>query len=223
MDNEDEIRTIKSIEAIAQGLAGINQSDLTITFEFPLPATLTLNKQIDLARSHWSISSKHREEWKDYLSGLALEQIPSRSKTREWINSRKKWKYQQLINSKKIIQFSNPVFAKKTWFSYHWVVNSRGNDHDNVNAACKFIDDALVAAGIIKDDNFMYVGSYIGHSFDFIPRIKEPFTKTKKKNTKLFLPEDLLSNPTNQKAIVFASTNKDDWIMYNNKRMREAS
>lgn len=200
------------------------QNKLTLTFEFPLPATLTLNKQVDLARSHWSTSSKHREEWKEYLSGLASNQLPDEIKTKEWLGIKKKWKFNQFMNPKKVIQFDNPIFTDKTWFSYHWVVNSRANDHDNVSAACKFIDDALVAAGIIRDDNFMHIGSYIGHSFDFIPKTKEPKVKTRKKgNSKLFLPEDLLFDPTNQKAIVFATNNKDDWIMYNISRMKEAN
>jgi hypothetical protein len=200
------------------------QTQLTLTFEFPLPATLTLNKQIDLARSHWSTSRGHRGEWKDYLSGLALNQLPDENKTKEWLESRKKWKHEQLMNPKKVIQFDSPIFSGKTWFAYHWLINSRANDHDNVSAACKFIDDALVAAGVIRDDNFMHISSYIGHSFDFAPKTKEPKIKTRKKgNSKLFLPEDLLFNPTNQKVIVFASTDKDNWILHNIGRMREAN
>lgn len=200
------------------------QNKLTLTFEFPLPATLTLNKQVDLARSHWSTSSKHREEWKEYLSGLAINQLPDEIKTKEWLGLKKKWKHSQLMNPKKIIQFDNPIFTDKTWFAYHWSINSRANDHDNVAAACKFIDDALVAAGIIKDDNFVHIGSYVGNSFDFIPKTKEPKIKAKKKgNSKLFLPEDLLFNPTNQKVIVFVTNDKDNWVLNNISRMRDAS
>jgi hypothetical protein len=200
------------------------ETKLTLTFEFPLPATLTLNKQIYLARSHWSTSSKHREEWKDYLSGIAMEQLPDNVKTKKWLEIRRDWKNLQLKNPKKVIQFDYPIFTNKTWFSFHWVINSRANDHDNVDAACKFIDDSLVAAGIIKDDNFMCIGSYVGHSFEFIPKTKEPKIKLRgKSDSKLFLPEDLLFNPTNQKVIVFASEDKDNWMDYNNIRMKDAN
>lgn len=45
-------------------------------------------------------------------------------------------------------RFKNPVYIR-----FHWVEENKRRDLDNVAAAKKFILDALVKAGKLKDDN----------------------------------------------------------------------
>ena len=46
-----------------------------------------------------------------------------------------------------------PVFTKPIKIHFHWVEDSKRRDLDNVCAAKKFILDAMVKQGKLKDDN----------------------------------------------------------------------
>lgn len=49
--------------------------------------------------------------------------------------------------------------------SIHWICRDRRKDKDNIMAGTKFVLDGLVAAGVIPNDSWKYVGN-IRHSFD---------------------------------------------------------
>ena len=50
------------------------------------------------------------------------------------------------------IRIENPVHVK-----YLWVVPDKRTDRDNIVFARKFIQDALVSTGVLKDDGWKYV------------------------------------------------------------------
>ena len=57
-----------------------------------------------------------------------------------------------------------PVTARCDW-SFTWVCANKRRDPDNVASACKFVFDALQAAGIITNDGWAQVAS-ITHAFE---------------------------------------------------------
>lgn len=53
-----------------------------------------------------------------------------------------------------------PKFEKPISIHFHWIEGNRRRDYDNVASAKKFILDALVKAGKLKDDNRNYVAGF---------------------------------------------------------------
>ena len=56
---------------------------------------------------------------------------------------------------KKLPKFDKPIFIR-----FHWVEGNHKRDYDNIAFGKKFILDALVAAGKLKDDNRNYVAGF---------------------------------------------------------------
>ena len=56
---------------------------------------------------------------------------------------------------KRLPRFENPVTIH-----FHWIEGNQRRDYDNISAAKKFILDALVKAGKLKDDNRNFVKGY---------------------------------------------------------------
>lgn len=57
-----------------------------------------------------------------------------------------------------------PKFEKPIEIHFHWIEGNQKRDYDNISAGKKFILDALVKAGKLKDDNRNFVK---GHSDSF--------------------------------------------------------
>lgn len=53
-----------------------------------------------------------------------------------------------------------PVFEKPVSIHFHWIEKNQKRDIDNIAFAKKFILDALVKLGKLKDDNQQYVKSF---------------------------------------------------------------
>lgn len=74
-------------------------------------------------------------------------------------SAKKKWTNilcKELINA--------PKFSGKVWQQFSWYV-SFANDSDNVAAAVKYINDALVKNGIIQKDNLTIIQSPVMHFY----------------------------------------------------------
>ena len=63
---------------------------------------------------------------------------------------------------KDIMMFLNkmPKYEKPIKIHFHWVEGSKRRDLDNIAFAKKFILDAMVNAGKLKDDNRKYVSAF---------------------------------------------------------------
>jgi len=65
-----------------------------------------------------------------------------------------------------LLAHSLPRFPDKVWLDYLWLVKSKANDPDNLEASVKFIADGLVMAGVITKDSLMIIQSPVVHRFD---------------------------------------------------------
>ena len=64
-----------------------------------------------------------------------------------------------------------PVFEKPIKIHFHWIEDSKRRDYDNVCAGKKFILDAMVKCGRLKDDNRKCVYAFTD-SFDYAKEAK---------------------------------------------------
>jgi len=72
--------------------------------------------------------------------------------------SKLKKEYESLIIS--AIQLAKIRPVKKGYFIFTWVEQRKNRDLDNISCAKKFIFDALVTAGILKNDGWRCVGGW---------------------------------------------------------------
>ena len=72
-----------------------------------------------------------------------------------------------------------PVFEKPISIYFVWVENDRRRDYDNICFAKKFILDALVKLGKVKDDNRKFIVGF-----------HDSFTVEKKPRVVLFIQEE---------------------------------
>ncbi|MDI6617877.1 MAG: hypothetical protein QME45_04255 [Clostridiales bacterium] len=81
----------------------------------------------------------------------------------EYINAERKNKYMAAAVKKKIerdimliakAQLKNTTINKPVTMEYTWIVPDRRRDKDNIAFAKKFIQDALVKTGILRDDGW---------------------------------------------------------------------
>ena len=58
-------------------------------------------------------------------------------------------------------------FDKKDliWVEYHWFLKSFARDSDNVAASAKYINDGIVDAGLIRNDNLTVIQSPVVHYY----------------------------------------------------------
>ena len=63
-----------------------------------------------------------------------------------------------IVQQLKGVTFNNPV-----WLKYTWVEANRKRDKDNISSAQKFIQDALVKQGVIKNDGWRGVEGFEHH------------------------------------------------------------
>ena len=75
-------------------------------------------------------------------------------------STKKKWT--QLVAK---IVVDAPKFDSKVWIEFEWFVKNMRRDDDNIKASQKFINDGLVLAGIIKEDNLGVIQSPQLHHF----------------------------------------------------------
>lgn len=54
-------------------------------------------------------------------------------------------------------QLKNVKIEKPVFMDYFWVVPDKRTDRDNIVFARKFIQDALVRTGVLKDDGWKYI------------------------------------------------------------------
>jgi len=66
----------------------------------------------------------------------------------------------EAVKSQGVCRFDKPVKIGIAWYE----PNAR-KDCDNVAFAKKFIQDALVKAGVLEDDSRKYVAGYLGEEF----------------------------------------------------------
>lgn len=67
----------------------------------------------------------------------------------------------ELENDIEIFLARLPKFENPIKIHFHWVEGSRRRDLDNISASKKFILDAMVKAGKLKDDNRKCVTGFI--------------------------------------------------------------
>jgi Holliday junction resolvase RusA-like endonuclease len=75
------------------------------------------------------------------------------------------------------VHFENPVTIH-----YHWYEPNKRRDKSNIAFAVKFIEDALVKGGVLKDDGWAYVDGFT-HSFSIDkgnPRVELEIKETEK-------------------------------------------
>ena len=84
----------------------------------------------------------------------------------EYVNECRKNRYAG-ANMKRKIQLeigwyirSLPKFEKPLKIHFHWIEKNKKRDYDNICYAKKFILDALVEFGKLKDDNRKYVTAF---------------------------------------------------------------
>ena len=68
-----------------------------------------------------------------------------------------------------------PYFEKPIKIHFHWVEENRRRDLDNVAFAKKFILDAMVKGGLLKDDNRRFVVGFTD-SFSYADKAKVVLT-----------------------------------------------
>lgn len=64
-----------------------------------------------------------------------------------------------------------PTFEKPVSIHFHWIEENKRRDYDNVAFAKKFILDALVKCGKLKDDNRRFVTGF-SDSFEYGDRAR---------------------------------------------------
>ena len=58
----------------------------------------------------------------------------------------------------------HPLITKPCTLTFHWYFSGKF-DFDNIRFACKYIQDGMVKAGVLKDDSQKYVLGYGGDYF----------------------------------------------------------
>lgn len=66
---------------------------------------------------------------------------------------------------------SLPKYEKTVKIHFHWIEGNKKRDLDNICFAKKFILDAMVKCGILKNDNRKYVAGF-EDSFEYGPETK---------------------------------------------------
>lgn len=70
---------------------------------------------------------------------------------------------ERLIMKSLETQDCSSVEPHGSW-EYHWHLSNKRTDPSNIAVACKFIEDAFQTAGILPNDNWLYVNS-IHHEY----------------------------------------------------------
>lgn len=78
---------------------------------------------------------------------------------------------ERLICSMISIQLRGVIITKPVIIRYLWVEPNRRRDKDNIAFAKKFIQDALVSCGILRDDGWRYIDHFTD---DFAVDSKKP-------------------------------------------------
>ena len=60
--------------------------------------------------------------------------------------------------------FKLPRF-KESWIGFTWIEPDKRRDMDNISAGKKYILDALVSLGVLKDDSWKHVKGFLPESF----------------------------------------------------------
>ena len=105
----------------------------------------------------------------------SLNEYVNACRSNPYVGAKMKKDSEELIGwfIKKIAPFRNPVEV-----SFTWIEPNRRRDVDNISFAKKFILDALVKNGVLKDDSQKYVRALsdsfqIGKDYMIILEIKE--------------------------------------------------
>jgi len=100
-------------------------------YKITIPGTLPgLNDYIDTERSNKYQAAKLKRQTEDMIVMCIWEQMPG-------------------------VEISEPVHIE-----YHWYEPNKRRDKDNISFAKKFIQDALVSAGILKNDGWQEIVSF---------------------------------------------------------------
>lgn len=94
----------------------------------------SLNEYIAVERSNRYAAAKLKKDTEDYI----ITQIKA-----------------QIKKSK-----NEPIFIDPVTVYYFWTVKNKKKDRDNIAFAKKFVQDALVKAGVIKSDGWQYVEGF---------------------------------------------------------------
>lgn len=104
-------------------------------FDFWIDGELpSLNEYIAVERSNRYAAAKLKKDTEDYI----VTQIKA-----------------QIKKSK-----NKPIFIDPVTVYYFWTVKNKKKDRDNIAFAKKFVQDALVKAGVIKSDGWQYVEGF---------------------------------------------------------------
>ena len=107
-----------------------------MTHTFTIPGRLPgLNEVTNANRTHWAAGAKQKKLFTEGIAWVLREQARHLTK---------------------------PIDA--AWYTFFWHCANKRRDPDNVASACKFVMDALQAAGIIRNDGWDEVVS-ITHLF----------------------------------------------------------
>ena len=105
-------------------------------------------------------------QWTFVIEGRlpgANEFINAGYRNRFAANSMKAKTEQKVVEA--IEKYGRPHFEKPVKLGFVWFEPNGKKDCDNVAFAKKFVQDALVKAGVIEDDSRKYVVGYIGEEF----------------------------------------------------------
>lgn len=102
-----------------------------MTYTLVIPGRLPgLNEYIDAERSHRQAAAKLKREQQEYITWQIRAQL-------------------------KGVRIDGPVRMR-----YTWVEQNRRRDLDNIAWAKKFIQDALVKAGVLGGDGWRYIADF---------------------------------------------------------------
>jgi len=106
-------------------------------YKFTIPGTLPgLNEYINAERGNRYQAAKLRRQTEEMIVMCIWEQMPG-------------------LVSQYVVEISEPVHIE-----YHWYEPNRRRDKDNIAFAKKFVQDALVKAGVLANDGWQEIVSF---------------------------------------------------------------
>lgn len=112
---------------------------------------------------------KYKFEIKERLPGL--NEYTAYNRTNRFAGANLKKKTEEHIYYYILEQLKNIKINKKVFIKFTWVKENGKRDLDNICFAKKFILDALVKAGVLKNDNKSHISGFID-KFEYADKSK---------------------------------------------------
>lgn len=90
-----------------------------------------------------------------------LNEYTRASRGNKYASAQMKKKAENIVAWYAISQLGRWNTQKPVFLVFHWVEKNKKRDHDNVAFAKKFVQDALVTAGVLAGDGWKHVDGFI--------------------------------------------------------------